>query len=147
MSKETFISILNEDGTLQKNISKSIAAYLKNLAQTKCSVVIEISKKRKQRSMSQNKYYWGVVIQFFKDGALDMWGENLDSEQCHEYLKTHCNFKEFVNENTGEVIKMPQSTTDANTLEFEEYLDRCRKLIYTYFNIVVPLPNEQTELL
>ncbi len=136
-----YISKVSDTGLLQKNVTKQIQAYLK--AMSGQTVIIEISKKRKQRSQNQNKYYWGVVIQFFKDGALDMWGEHLDSEQCHEYLKMHCNYKEFINEATGVMFKIPQSTTDANTLQFEVYLERCRKLIYEYFNIVVPLPNEQ----
>jgi hypothetical protein len=145
LKKELYISKVHDDGTLQKNVSKQIRQQLLSLVGQ--SVIIEISKKRKQRSVVQNGYYWGVVVQFFKDGALDMWGEHLDSEQCHEYLKTNCNYKELINTNTGEVTKMPQSTKDTNTLEFEEYLDRCRKFIYEYFNIVVPLPNEQAELL
>ena len=56
------------------------------------------------------------------------------------------NFKELINENSGEIIKLPQTTTDRTTIEFEEYLERCRKLIYNYFNRVVALPNEQTEI-
>ena len=144
MKKELFISKVDSNGNLQANVSKQIRNLLKSFADS--SVVVEIAKKRKHRSNNQNRYYWSVVVQYFKQGVLEMWGENIDSQQAHEYLKLHCNYKELINESTGEVIKLPKSTTENNTLEFEEYLDRCRKLIYEYFNIVVPLPNEQSEL-
>lgn len=145
MKKELFISKVDANGNLQANVSKQIRTLLKALADS--SVVIEISKKRKQRSNNQNKYYWGVVVQEFRQGVLEMWGEHIDSQEAHEYLKLHCNFKEIINEATGEIIKLPISTTESNTLEFEEYLEKCRKLIYEYFNVVVALPNEQKTIL
>ena len=31
------------------------------------------------------------------------------------------------------------------TIEFEEYLEKCRRLAFDFFNVQIPLPNTQTE--
>mgnify|MGYP003459682498 CR=1 FL=1 len=30
-------------------------------------------------------------------------------------------------------------------IEFEEYLEKCRRLAFDFFNVQIPLPNTQTE--
>lgn len=47
---------------------------------------------------------------------------------------------------TGEIIKIPLSTADLRTIEFEEYLEKCRRLAFDFFNVQIPLPNQQTTL-
>lgn len=143
MKDEQFFSnIIN--GKLSKKVTQEIADLLAVFEGQR--ICIKIGKVRKERSSNQNRYYWGIVVNEFRNGAKDMWGEDLGSDEAHEYLKIHCNYKELINYNTSEVIKMPQTTTDLNTLQFEEYLERCRKLIYEYFGIIVALPNEQKEI-
>lgn len=52
----------------------------------------------------------------------------------------------MVNETTGEVVKLPMSTTELSTIEFEEYLDRIRIFADEFLNIIIDLPNEQSQL-
>jgi hypothetical protein len=73
----------------------------------------------------------------------DQWGEHIGKDDAHAMLKMQCNFKGFVNEK-NEVLSIPQSTANLNTEEFEQYLERCRNFIHTWFGFTVPLPNETT---
>jgi hypothetical protein len=58
----------------------------------------------------------------------------------------YCNAKEVVNTKTGEILTVGLSTATLTTVEFEEFLDKCRKFIFEWFGINVPLPNEQMEM-
>lgn len=109
-------------------------------------VMVIVKKIYRQRTLPENAYYWGVVINEFCEGYFDMTGEKITPEQAHEILKQECNSKEVTNEKTGQVIKVPQTTAKMTTIEFEEYLESCRAFIFEWFNRRVPLPNEQSEL-
>lgn len=110
-------------------------------------VEITISRKRKKRSGQQNRYYWSCIVPIIQQGLFETQGEWLTTDVVHEFLKANFNYKELVNKDTGEVIKVPKSTTESTTIEFEEYQDRCRMFADEYLNIIIPLPNEQAELL
>jgi hypothetical protein len=138
--KEVFISEVKE-GKLQKNVSILISNFLKLFEGTRIKITIE--KLYKQRSLRQNGYYWGVIILYFQQGVSEQWGEFKDSKECHQELKKECNWKEVVNIKTGQIHKSIQSTRYLTTVEFEEYEERCRRLIFDYFGLTVPLPNEQ----
>lgn len=133
-----------KNGRLQSNVQTQLNDYISSLKDARYQ--IEIKKVKKSRSNNQNRYYWGIIVNEFRSGVAEMWGEYIGSQEAHEYLKLHCNYKELINENSGEIIKLPQTTADRTTIEFEEYLERCRKLIYNYFNRVVALPNESLEI-
>ena len=141
--KDVFISNV-KDGKLQKNISTLIANFLKLFEGSRVKITIE--KLYKQRSLRQNGYYWSVIILYFQQGANEKWGEYKDSKECHNELKKECNWKEVVNINTGQIHKSIQSTRNLTTVEFEEYEERCRRLIFDYFGLNVPLPNEPLQM-
>lgn len=94
------------------------------------------------RSQNQNRYYWGVIVESFRHGALQEWGEYMGKDEAHNTLKANCLYTEKVNEETGEIFRVIGSTTDNDTLDQETYHEKCRQLIHNAFNIVVPLPNE-----
>ena len=106
-----------EGGKLKQNVAKIIAEIRKYEGKR---IEITIMLKYKRRSIPENRYYFGVVIQIWKDLIYEEWGETWSSEQTHEFLKSHCNFKEMPNKATGEIIKIPLSTADLKTVEFEE---------------------------
>lgn len=108
--------------------------------------VVTIDIESRKRSVQQNHYYYGVVISLIQEALRDEWGESLTKEETHELLKQHCNWKELVNNDTGESLKIPQSTADLTTMEFEEFLERCRRFAFEYLNVSIPLPNEQVDM-
>ena len=94
----------------------------------------------------QNGYYWFVVVHEFCEGYLDTYGEICTKARAHSTLKQECNFREIVNPTTGAIRREARSTADMTTVEFEEYLERCRVWIKEWFGRTVLLPNEQAEL-
>lgn len=109
-------------------------------------IKLSADKSRKIRSLNQNNYYFGVIVQACREGVQSEWGEEYSTEESHDLLKKECNYKEVASEETGEILRLPKSTKRLDTLQGEEYYERCRKWIFLWFGITVPLPNEQTAL-
>ena len=110
-----------------------------------CEVEIKVGKKFRKRTSPQNRYYWSVIVFYWKEILTAEYGEQITQAQAHEFLKANFNFKEIVNEETGEVLRIPKSTTENKTFEMEEYHEICRQKAFEFFNVVIPLPNEQLE--
>ena len=108
-----------------------------------CRVKLIVQKHYKQRSTPQNDYYHGVIVSEWQALLLQEWGEAKSHEQVHEFLKMNFLFTEKLDESTGEILRMPRSTTELTTVEMEEYNEVCRQKALEYFNAVIPLPNEQ----
>jgi hypothetical protein len=133
-----------KDGVLKIFHRAVFTTSIANLPDGVYEVVIK--KRQSKRSNSQNAYYWGVVIQCFVNGYKDKTGEDIDSETAHWLLKHECNYIELVNEDTGECTHIPKSTKDLGKSDFGDYVVRCCEFIYTWFGIIVPKPEEQTEI-
>jgi hypothetical protein len=110
-------------------------------------ITLTIQKKRKQRSTFQNRYYWGLIVPMWKKLLLEEWGEVHTSESTHEFLKMNFGYRERIDESTGEIFRSPKSTTENSTVEMEEYHELLRQKAFEMFGAVIPLPNEQLELL
>jgi hypothetical protein len=111
-----------------------------------CRVRVKVEKIYKKRSLPQNSFYWGVLLNEFCDGYLETTGEKVTPEQAHDFLKNRFNSKEVTNENTGEVIYIPQTTSELTTVNFMEYQENCIKFIAEFFGRAVPEPGEQKEI-
>ena len=139
---ETYGNI--KDGKLSIGFRERFIASLSSLANGRVKITIERVYRR--RSLNQNAYYWGVVVQCFLDGVKEEWGEVHSAEWAHDQLKRHCNYTEKAVKKTGELIRLPQETKGLTTVEFAEYEERCCALIAEWFGIAVPQPNEQIYL-
>lgn len=109
-------------------------------------LILTFDKPKKKRSNSQNAYYWGILIPLTQNGIFETWGEVWSIEKTHSYLKENFCFYEKVNESTGEIIKVPKSTTENTTTEMEVYHTEIRNHLQEWFNITAPLPNEDLTL-
>jgi hypothetical protein len=105
-------------------------------------IIITIEKKKKKRSNPQNSYYWGIVLPMMQTGFYNNLGEHVGIQEAHEFLKGRFLFREVVNQELGEVIKLSKSTTELSTIQFEEYLDKIREFGLEFLNITIPLPND-----
>ena len=108
-------------------------------------VEITIVRKRKKRSLGQNAYYWYIVIPLITQGLRDL-GNDIDNNDAHEFLKANFCTKQIVNEQTGEIYTLPQSTTSLTTTGFMEFKDAIQKFASEFLNIYIPDPNEQADL-
>lgn len=103
------------------------------------------AKKISNRSLPQNRYYWGVCIPLIQKGILDM-GTELTKEECHDFLKGRFNYAEVINKDSGEYITIPKSTADLSKEEFCTYIEKIQQFASEFLNIVIPNPNEQLSL-
>jgi hypothetical protein len=140
--KKISINSSVKDGQLVAN-RKAITDAIKSFEGK--NIIISIEKRKKKRSNNQNSFYW-LVIDMMREGFNNTLGENVGVQEVHEFLKNRFLFKEIVNENIGEVVKMPKSTTELSTIEFEEYLDNIRSFGLEFLGITIPYPNDQVKL-
>ena len=110
------------------------------------NITISIQRQKTKRSNNQNKYLWGCVYPLIKQGFYETCGETFTIDEVHEIMKLKFNFIELTNESTGEVITAPKSTTKNTKFEQEQYHEQCRQFALEWFNITIPLPNEQIEI-
>lgn len=110
------------------------------------TIKLTIEKFANKRSNNQNSYYWSVVISILKDAIYNEWGEVWSKEKTHEFCKMQFNYFEKINEETGEIVRVPKSTTENTTTTQEEYHLEIRKFAKEWFNVDIPLPNEHLNL-
>lgn len=101
-------------------------------------ITIEIKRKFNRRSTLQNGYYWSILVPFFQLLFKVKCGDILSLDDTHAILKTVCNYKEYYNESTGEVLKFPQSTKELSTKEWMEYEERLRLFSLDFFGEDLP---------
>ena len=134
----------SENGNLTRNrslIEKAVKYYDGN------TFKIVFKPIKKDSSDPQRKYYWPVIVAIFKIAILDTWGEIWTAEKVNEFLKQQFAFKEKVNTNTGEILRIPVSPThDMSTMEREIYHLQCRNLAQEWFNVIIPEPNQEIQL-
>lgn len=103
-------------------------------------LVLTIEAPKKERSLNQNSYMWGVVYNTISNYT------GMTPREVHEFCKLEFNFgfKEVLNKNTGELkeLRYPKSTTDLSTMDMENYLEAIRRYFMIEFNLYIPLPNE-----
>lgn len=87
-------------------------------------------KEKKNRSKQQNAYMWAVVYDLISKHT------GYTPDECHQILAEM--FLSY--EKDGRSFTM--STTKLKTLEFEDYLERCRRWAAMELQVYCPLPNE-----
>lgn len=112
------------------NAFRKIADYVKDKDDW---FVCEVLRSKKTRSLSQNKYYWGVVVKILSQHT------GYTSDEIHQELA-----RMFLSYTTGGK-KFVKSTAKLNTFDFEQYLEKCRQWAWKEMNAHIPLPNEVTE--
>ena len=108
-------------------------------------ITLTIERKRRKRSLSQNAFYWSVVVPMCKEGLIDT-GYKVTLEQTHDFLKSEFLKKELVNEKTGEVLQSVKSTTELTTSEFMDLIAEVQQWAAEFLSIQIPDPGEQTHL-
>ena len=131
------------EGNLKRNRSLIIQALETFEGKT---IKLTIEKATKKRSNMQNAFYWGCIIPVLKQAFLNEWGEIWSSERTHEFCKMQFNIDEKINHNTGEILKIPKSTSENTTTSQEEFHEKIRQFAKEYFNVDIPLPNEDLKL-
>lgn len=103
---------------------------------------IDVTRYRRRRSDRQNRYYWPCCVQPF-GGFLRDQGEGVTDIEAHEMLKAK--FLRKTVEVKGERVDITRSTTELDTAEFNEYLDKCAAWLADMFGFVMPAPADYHE--
>ena len=145
-----------KDGILKISKRDLFNDNLKQFPDCRVTVTVEkLYKKRSTRTYNeetgkegtgQNGYYHYIICEMFRDGWQELTGQLIRKAQAHEYLKFYCNYREDLNEKTGEILHVPLTTSDLTTVQFEDYCQRCREWVFENMGIDIPKPNEQSEL-
>lgn len=134
-----------ENGNLKIRNRNSLILDLKSLEGK--DVEIKISKKKKTRSLNQNSYYWACVIPIVKQGLIDNGFDRAiinSTSVVHDFLKSmFCPKVELVNEETGEIITLPPTTTNITTTQMMDYFADIQQWASEKLQVVIPNPGEE----
>lgn len=97
-------------------------------------VMVVLKRPKKPRTLSENNYYWGVVIQMISDET------GATPEEVHQAFKWKFLRKSYTHSLT--VFETVRSTALLDTISFENYVEQIRIFAQTDLNIKIPLPNE-----
>lgn len=97
-------------------------------------VQVAINLPKNPRSMNQNNYYWGVVIEILTDWT------GYEREETHDALRME--FLSIEKDFGGQTIRFARSTKTLDVQEFEDYLSKIREWASVQHNIFIPLPNQ-----
>jgi len=109
---------------------EQLKGYLHSLANGKYELFVR--RRKRIRSLQQNRYYFGVVVRILADE----WGWR--PKELHNALK----MKFLLIVSDDDKPNRIGSTTDLDTIGFEEYLEKIRTWAREDYNIIIPLPNE-----
>lgn len=101
------------------------------------SVVFSVKYSRPKRSSAANRYWHGVVIPMFAEHCGYEFGEMKDA------LALKLLPKVVIDMDTGEECTVPGHTSELNTKEFNELIERAQRL-GAEMGIVVPDPGERS---
>jgi len=88
----------------------------------------EIRERKRIRSLEQNRLYWGYIIKFIVLKYEEVW-EIYTKDYIHDKLKKALLWKERVySDFSKKYILKSKSTTNLNTKQFKEYIDRIKIL-------------------
>lgn len=109
-------------------------------------VTLIIEKKRVKRSDPQNRYYWSGVLMAAKQGFFDA-GHSLTKQDVHDvFKKQYLEGKVITNEETGETLKVGETTTGLTKSEFSDYIEEIRAFCREWLNTEIPEPDEQLSI-
>lgn len=132
-----------EDGKINTIIRKKFAQYVADLEAAGFKALSLTARPFKPtRTSKQNRYYWGVIVDTFRT-ILEDAGQSMHPSGVHEALASEVGMlKKIAFGFDGQPIVYTQSTTDLTTVEFENYMEKCRAFAAAQYGLVIPLPNE-----
>lgn len=138
-----FNCTLKSDGKLIVHRRSAMDNWLASLASDNDQAfVLTIEKRKRKRSDGLNRYWWGVVVPVVQRGLNDL-GHDLNKEETHEFLMTNFGYKEIVNEETGEVLRVPGRSSKMTGSEMWEVIDKVVGFAAEHLHETIAMPNEQ----
>lgn len=115
--------------------------YLEKLSQKPSTHLVEITDKKKKRTIDQNEWLWSCIYPMLHYGLIQAGWEFTTVEQVHEFFKKLYAREKVINRETEEIIELPRSTSAMTTMEFSTYCDCLRDYAQEYLSITIPEPD------
>lgn len=133
-----------EKGVLKISNRKQFDADLAGFEGSR--VIISLKKYTRSRTNLQNAFYWGNFMQEQIECFKERWGETYRKEQVHDWNKSNFWAEDHIDEESGEVIKKPASSTNYSTIEWEEKMEIIRQWFRQVMEWELPFPEKQSEI-
>ena len=127
MNVPIFTGIIDK-GKLILDQPQKYLVHLASLENRRVELILR--KRRSQRSIEQNRYYWGVIVEILADH----FGYN--PEEMHEALKFH-----FLKSHEDKLVTV-KSTAKLSTDEFARYINQIVIWAATEYQIFIPPAGE-----
>ena len=101
---------------------------------------IDVQLVRRHRTLDQNRWLWGCVYPLLRQGLNAQGWEFTDDGQVHEFFKAQMAADKVVNRHTGEIIEIPCSTREMDTVTFSTYCEKLRDYGREYLGVEIPDP-------
>ncbi len=138
MQKVEFICPVKA-GKIPLNISQSVRDVFGKLEGKTAQITIQERKKR--RSLSQNSFYFGVVVPAIQNMFFDA-GQSVSTDTVHEYLKKHVgNLVTTLQTPDGAIKPVTRSSTELSTMDWEIFIEQIRAWA-AQWGTMVPFPND-----
>lgn len=108
------------------------------------NILVKFERRGSKRSLPQNAYYHGIVVQSVMLGLREI-GYSLSHDETHFFLKAKFNPVQVPNKH-GEAIELPGTTTQLNKTEFSDYIERIAQWSAEYLGVVIPPANADLKL-
>jgi len=119
---------------LRLHISDFIAGYDQKI------IEITIKQHRKQRSLAQNKTWFGLYIPLIREWLLEHSGIHFTAEECHEYIVRHVwKHTEIIITPDGKPYERRLSSVKLTTGEWESLIT-ITKAYFAGLGLVLPDP-------
>ena len=97
------------------------------------------NKIRPKKTSLQNRYLWGTVYPTILTPLIDLGYELTTDEEVHKFCKKTFSGK-AVNKHTAEIIDIPDSTKEMDTVTFNTYIQVISEWAAEFLNIEIPQP-------
>ena len=121
------------NGELKPIALMAFRQAMKRFPESRVSIRVEVEKPK--RSNASNRYWHGVVIPLFAEHCGYEFAEMKDA------LALKLIPKEVIDMDTGEVRIVPGHTSDLNTTEFKDLIERAQRL-GAEMDVYIPDPGE-----
>lgn len=144
MNRLEYYGHVDDSGILKLSNRTGFANDLNLFKNHEVKIIIELKSKR---SLEQNSYFHAVVLPIVRSHLLDLgWIEARSPEWVKDYIKFHCLIKEYVNPDTGEVMKSLGKTSGLSTTEFKEFVEDVQRWAAESLDLYIPDPGQKLKL-
>jgi hypothetical protein len=135
---------LKKDGVFKTIPPEELKKQINALPEGKYKITVE--KWYKKSTPPQFGYLFGVVYPLSLEALNDAGYEFSSIEECDLFWKSIFANRQVLNQETGELVNIPQSKASFETMDMMTYCDNIRKYCAEYLGVNIPDPDPDYNL-